>query len=71
MDRRVLIVGETTSFIVNAITTGLEESGFECVFAAFDLTEISQIEDKPALILLYLDEQATTKADVLVYIRDI
>lgn len=71
MDRRVLIIGETTSFIVTAITTGLQEADFECGFAEFDLTEISQIENKPSLIFLYLDEQSTSKVDVLVYIRDI
>ncbi len=71
MDRRVLIVGESTSFIVTALAAGLEEADFECEFAAFDLTEISQIENQPLLIFLYLDEQSTNKKDVLVYIRDI
>lgn len=71
MDRRVLIIGEETSFIVTAISSGLQEAAFECEFANYDLTDISQIEDKPPLIFLYLDEQSTSKIDVLVYLRDI
>lgn len=71
MDKRVLIVGEATSFIVTAVTTGLQESGFECHFANFDFTEISQLNERDPIIFMYLDEKTVEKTDVLVYIRDI
>lgn len=71
MDKRVLIVGEATSFIVTAVTTGLQEAGFECNFVDFDFNEISHLRDKAPIIFLYLDENTVSKTDALVYVRDI
>lgn len=71
MDKRVLFIGETSSFIINAVRDGLKEFGFECSFCKLDIGEVSRIPDKPDMFFIYVDERVATETEALIYIRDI
>jgi len=69
--KRVLFIGETSSFIINAVRDGLKEFGFECSFCKLEVTEISKVEDKPDMFFIYADEKSVQETEALIYIRDI
>ncbi len=69
--KKVLFIGETSSFLVNAVREGLKEYGVECEFCKLDVTEISKIEVKPDLFFIYADEQAVKQTEALIYVRDL
>ncbi len=71
MDKRVLFIGETSSFIINAVRDGLKEFGFECSFCKPEVTEISKINDKPDMFFIYVDEHTIQETEALIYLRDI
>ena len=71
MDKRVLFIGETSSFIVNAVRDGLKEAGFECDFCKLDINEINKVVDKPDMFFIYADEKAIQETEALIYIKDI
>lgn len=71
MDKRVLFIGETSSFIINAVRDGLKEAGFECSFCKLEVADISKISDKPDMFFIYADEHAAGETEALIYIRDI
>lgn len=71
MTKRVLFIGETSSFIINAVRDGLKESGFECGFCKLDVTDISKVEDKPEIFFIYADEHSVQETEALIYIRDL
>lgn len=71
IDKRVLFIGEKTSFIVKSINDGLMEAGFSCEYVKQDVSEISRLEDKPSLLFLYVSDFSTVDNEVLVYIRDL
>jgi len=71
MDKRVLFIGETSSFIVNAVRDGLKDAGFECDFCKLDINEINKVDDKPDMFFIYADEKAVQETEALIYIKDI
>lgn len=71
MDKRVLFIGDTSSFIVNAVRDGLKESGFECSFCKLSVNDISKVYDKPDLFFIYADETTIKETEALIYVRDI
>lgn len=71
MTKRVLFIGETSSFIINAVRDGLKEYGFECSFCKLEVTEISKVTDKPDMFFIYADERSVQETEALIYIRDI
>ncbi len=71
MDKRVLFIGETSSFIINAVRDGLKEAGFECTFCKLSINEINKMVDKPELFFIYADEHAISEIECLIYIKDL
>ena len=71
MEKRVLFIGETNSFIVNSIKSGLKESGFECIFCSLDVDSISKLTDKPDFFIIYADEHTILAKEALIFVRDI
>ena len=71
MEKRVLFIGETNSFIVNSLKDGLKEPGFECLFCKLDVTDISRLTDKPDFFFIYADERTIQEKEALIYVRDI
>ena len=56
MDKRVLLIGASKSFMVSAIARGLEKDGFEIVHCDFTRAAIQAVENKPQLYVLYLGD---------------
>lgn len=71
MDKRVLFIGETSSFIINSVRDGLKEFGFECSFCRLEVTEISKVANKPDIFFIYADERTVQETEALIYIRDL
>ncbi|WP_026529188.1 response regulator [Butyrivibrio sp. VCD2006] len=56
MDKRVLLIGASKSFMVSAIARGLQKDGFEIVNCEFNKEAILSVENKPQLYVLYLGD---------------
>lgn len=70
MDKRVLLIGNQKSFMVNAIARGLEKEGYEVVPAGLLSTDIKAIENRPEIYLLYLGDITLDDSEVLKYINE-
>ncbi|MCR5102325.1 MAG: response regulator [Butyrivibrio sp.] len=70
MNKRILLIGESKRFMVNAIETGLSSENFDVEIVEPEVTEIARIEDKPQIIIIYLEEAREEYVEMLVYIKD-
>ncbi|MCR5249167.1 MAG: response regulator [Lachnospiraceae bacterium] len=70
MDKRILLIGDTKSFMVNGIINGLEREGYEVRAVQPDLNVISHVEDEPHIWVLFLDGIPVGIQKTLHYIRD-
>jgi len=71
MDKKVLLIGETSSFMVNAIINGLKKEEYTVEECAAQINKIGKIEDVPHIIVLYLDQDVAGESELLVYIKDL
>ena len=71
MEKRVLLIGKTTGFMMNAIINGLKKETYEVLEVPADVNQLGRIEDIPKLMVLYLDPDLASDTEVLVYIKDI
>ena len=65
MDKRVLLIGNQKSFMVNAIVRGLEKEDYAVVCAPPNELQIKAIPDKPSIYLLYLGDMSMDDSHVL------
>ena len=70
MDKRVLLIGNQKSFMVNAIVRGLEKEGYAVDCAAPMEHIIKAIPDKPSIYLLYLGDMSMDDSNVLKYLNE-
>ena len=70
MDKRVLLIGQEKSFMVNAIIIGLQKEGYEVVSAKPSESEIKAIENRPEIYLLYLGDMTLDDGPVLKYLNE-
>ncbi len=70
MDKRVLLIGNHKSFMVNAIAKGLEKEGYEVVNCGLSESEVKSIENRPEIYLLYLGDIKLEDSDFLKYINE-
>lgn len=70
MDKRVLLIGNNKSFMVNAIVKGLEKEEFavECVEPV--PTIIKEMQDRPAIYLLYLGDMTAEQSQFFQYLNE-
>lgn len=69
--RKVLLICDSaTSFIVKAIHEGINSAGFDCTTVSNTIQELHNLQDKPELIFLYIDENMDKNGEEIVYIRD-
>ena len=71
MNKRVLVISDTQSFMVNAIIDNLQRAEYDVKFVLPNVNDISRIEDRPDIFLMYLGEYAEKISEVLVYLKDI
>lgn len=69
-EKKVLLIGDKKSFMVTAIVNGLKKDQFTVLQADADVTEISHIDPKPGIWVLYLDNNVSDIMEVLIYLRD-
>lgn len=70
MEKKVFLIGDTNSFMVNAIVTGLGREGYETKKVSPELNEISRTESGTRIWLLYLDGNVNEIQNTLVYLKD-
>ncbi len=71
MDKRILLIGETVGFMMNAIITGLQKEGYEVEEVAARINEVEKISDIPKKVILYLGSTLAADSEFLVYLKDI
>lgn len=69
MEKRLLLIGDKKSFMVNSIAKELTQEGFEVIMSAPDVTQIERIENKPEIFLIYVDN-LEDMAEFSVYMKD-
>ena len=70
MDKRVLLIGNQKSFMVNAIAVGLEKEGYQVVSVGPRSSEIKNLENRPEIYLLYLGDLTMDDSEVLKYLNE-
>ena len=70
MEKKVLLLSDAKSFMVDAIIKNLTGAGFEVVWSIPSVNEISRMEDRPSMILMYLGAYVEEISEVLVYLKD-
>ena len=70
MDKRVLLIGNQKSFMVNAIVKGLEKEDYVVEAVAPLEREVSNLQDKPGIYLLYLGDMTSENAQFFRYINE-
>lgn len=68
--RKILFVGDVSSFIGNAISTNLQENGFTVNFAKPDVSSIMKERASADMYLVYLMEDMESLSEALVYLKD-
>lgn len=72
MNRKVLLIGENvSSFILNAIQDALKTNEYQVSSASMNVRELSLIEEKPDIFIVYADENIDRHSDSLIYLKDL
>ena len=71
MDKGILFVQESSSFLTNAIITALQKADFVCGTAGFDVDELSAVIDRYDCIFINIEKgTAYHHTPVFVYLKD-
>ena len=70
MDKRVLLVGNEKSFMVNAIVRGLEKEGFAVDSMGPSAEAVKALEVKPKIYILYLGDMTADNSQFFSYINE-
>ena len=70
MEKKVFLIGNTKSFMVNAIVVGLQKENYEVICAAPKASAIKEIEDKPNIYLLYLGDMTMDDTELFKYLNE-
>ena len=71
-NHKILLISAAQGFMVNAMIKNLNEERFEVSIVEPKVTELSQLEEWPQIVLMYLDGIEDQKlSEVLVYLRDL
>lgn len=68
--KSVLLIGDTKSFMVNAVAKGLKGEGFFVQQTLPDMNDINHLEEIPSIWVMYLDDKVEEQGELLVYIKD-
>ena len=71
MDKRVLLVSAGKSFMVNAMIKNMTDEAFEVLTCGPRVNDFNKIEDRPKIVLIYMDKNVDEMMELLIYIRDI
>jgi len=69
MEKRLVLIGDSKSFMVSSIVKELKDNEFEVIQSSNDVDELGSIENRPSVFLVYIDDFSEMK-DLFVYIKD-
>lgn len=69
MEKRLVLVGDTKSFMVSSIAKELYNNDFDVIQANYNVNQLDSIEDRPSVFLVYIDDFAEMN-DLFVYLKD-
>ena len=70
MDKRVLLIGSTKSFMVSAIAKGLEKEEYEVISCEPSRAAVAALENRPPIYLLYLGDEVALNSDLELYLSE-
>ncbi len=70
MDKRVLLIGNIKSFMVNAIGKGLEKEGYTVESALPEADAIKEMQNRPEIYVLYLGDLTMENSDFFKYLNE-
>ena len=70
MEKKVLLIGETVGFMMNAIINGLKKEEYEVIVSGAKINELGKKSELPRLAILYLDADLAADTEFLVYLKD-
>ena len=68
---RIMLIGDSNSFMVKSIRNGLAKTGYDVVGVEPTVEAVSSVDPKPRIWILYLDDALDGLMDAMVYIRDV
>ena len=71
LEKKVVMISDGTSFMVNAIIKNLQEAGYEVTRVDPRISEINQSKGNAGIFVFYLGDYVTDIHDVLVFMRDL
>jgi len=71
MDKRVLLLCSAETFMVNAMRKNLEDERYSVETLTADVNQLSKMNRRPQIVLVYMDKDADKMKDVLVYLKDL
>ncbi len=71
MGNKIMLMGDISSFLGNAISSNLKTSGYETVFVKADVDEVNRVKEDVSVIILYLGDFVEKNSEVLFYIKDL
>ena len=71
MEKRVLLIGKTVGFMMNAIINGLKKEDYAVQEVSATVNEVNRIKELPKLFVLYLDAELSSDTEFLVYLKDL
>ena len=69
MEKRLVLVGDTKSFMVSSIAKELCDSDFEVIQSECNVNQLNRIENRPSVFLVYVDDFSQMN-DLFVYLKD-
>lgn len=70
MKKKILLVRNEETFLVNAIKNALINNRYEVVDSTYSLADLSTKKDNTTLIILYTDQDFEEHRDAMVYFKD-
>ena len=70
MSKNVMLIGELSGFMVNAVKNGLTKEGYDVVPVPWDIDKISHAESQPNIRVIYLDGKMFAQEEIFIYLRD-
>ncbi|MCR4705639.1 MAG: response regulator [Lachnospiraceae bacterium] len=68
--KRMVITGEKESFMVRVLAKKVQEGGVQCDYVPFSINKLNPEFGKASLFMLFMEEHALPKEDVLHFFRD-
>ena len=68
--KKMLIITETQGYLMLSLKEKLEEEGYVVIIVKADIDEISRMQEKLSVVLIYGDETLAEKTQALIYVKD-